>query len=98
MWAAGATDQKERKEKYVGVSNVKVAHWPVFKIEVNNALQTRFGPSKCNPKLKMKTSLEVFNIIYPTTRTNKRWALSLQEVELDGWFLILQIILEMCII
>ena len=48
---------------------------PMFKIEFFNALQTRFGPSKiylsqnnpskCNPKLKMKTSLEVLNIIYP---------------------------------
>jgi hypothetical protein len=38
---------------------------PVFKIEVFNALQTQFGPSKRNPKLKMKTSLEVLNIICP---------------------------------
>jgi hypothetical protein len=47
----------------------------VFKIEVFNTLQTQFGPSrytslkkilqKHNPKLKMKTSLEVLNIIYP---------------------------------
>jgi hypothetical protein len=43
----------------------------VFKIEVFNALQMRFGPSKYtslqkkpskrNPKLKMKTLLEVLN-------------------------------------
>jgi hypothetical protein len=32
------------------------------------------------------------------TRTNKRRALSLQEVGLDGWFFILHIILETCII
>ena len=42
--------------------------WAVFKIEVFNALQVRFGltninlfqnnPSKRNPKLKMKTSLK----------------------------------------
>ena len=32
----------------------------------------------------------------PTTRTNKRRALLLQEVELDGWFLILHIALETC--
>jgi hypothetical protein len=48
----------------------------VFKIEVFNALQTRFGPSKyislktplskCNLKLKMKTSLEVLNTIIPS--------------------------------
>ena len=30
----------------------------------------------------------------PATRTNKRRALSLQEMKLDGWFLILHIILE----
>jgi hypothetical protein len=54
---------------------------PVFKIEVFNALQTRFGPSnaiwpfkiylsqnnpsKCNPKLKMKTSLDVLKNFTP---------------------------------
>ena len=32
------------------------------------------------------------------TRTNKRRALSLQEVESDGWFLILHVTLETCII
>ena len=32
------------------------------------------------------------------TRTNQRRALSLQEVKLDGWFLILRIVLETCII
>ena len=32
----------------------------------------------------------------PATRTNKRRALSLQEVELDDWFLILHIVLETC--
>ena len=48
----------------------------MFKIEVYNALQTRFGsskytslknnPSKGNLRLNMKTtSLEVLNIIYP---------------------------------
>ena len=51
----------------VALSNVK--------IEVFNALQTRFGPSKHtpsqnspskrNPILKMKTSLKVLNIICP---------------------------------
>ena len=34
----------------------------------------------------------------PTTRTNKRRALSLQEMELEGWFLILHIVLETCTI
>ena len=40
---------------------------PVFQIEVFNALQMRSGPSKCNPKLKMKTSLEVLDIICPSS-------------------------------
>jgi hypothetical protein len=40
----------------------------VVKIEVFNALQTRFGPSKCTslktqPQIEMKTTLEVLNII-----------------------------------
>ena len=34
----------------------------------------------------------------PATKTNKRRALSLQEVEFDGWFLILHIVLETCTI
>ena len=34
----------------------------------------------------------------PTTRTNKRRALPLQEVELHGWFLIFHIALETCTI
>ena len=32
----------------------------------------------------------------PTTRTSKRKALSLQEVKLDAWFLILHIVLKTC--
>ena len=32
----------------------------------------------------------------PATKTNKRRALSLQTVELDGWFLILHIVLKPC--
>ena len=53
--------------------------WPehlMFKIEVFNALQTRFGPSKYtslkhnpskrNPKLKTKTSLEILRTICPS--------------------------------
>jgi hypothetical protein len=46
---------------------------PVFKIDVFNALHMQFGPSeytslknnpsKCSPELKMKTSLELLNII-----------------------------------
>ena len=35
--------------------------------------------------------------LVPATRTNNRvMALSLQEVELDGWFLILHIVLKTC--
>ena len=65
------------------------------KIEVFNALQMRFRPSnidtsvkttQSNPKLKMKTSLEVldqYNLL--VTRTcDKLRALSLQEVDLAG--------------
>jgi hypothetical protein len=37
-----------------------------------------------NPKLKMKTSLEVLNIKCPPQEPTKRRALSLQEMELDG--------------
>jgi hypothetical protein len=50
------------------------AHQALFKIEVFNAIQTRFGPSKftslkttlqnATPKLKLKMSLEVLNMIY----------------------------------
>ena len=39
------------------------------------------NPSKRNPELKMKTWIEVLNIIYPPQEPT-----SLQEVELDGWF------------
>ena len=34
----------------------------------------------------------------PVTKTNKCSALSLQEVKLDGWFLILHIAPETCVI
>ena len=56
------------------------------------------NPSKCNPKLKMKMSLTVLNRISPPQEPTKHRALSLQEVELDGWFSILHIILETCTI
>ena len=79
----------------------------MFKIEVFIALQTRFKPSKytslkttlqnATPNWKGRCHLKIqYNL--PTTRTNKCRALSLQEVKLDGWFLILHIILEMCTI
>ena len=66
----------------------------MFHIEVFNALQTRFGPSKytslkttlqnATPNCKMKTSLEVLDIICPPQEPDKRRALSLQELALDG--------------
>ena len=40
----------------------------------------------------------IFEYRKTATRTNMRRALSLQEVELDGWFLILHIVLEACTI
>jgi len=50
-----------------------------------------------NPKLKMKTSLQVFNIAYLAQEpTSKHRALSIQEVELDDGFSILHIVLETC--
>ena len=83
----------------------------MFKIEVFNALHTRFGPSKytslkttlhnTTPRLKMKTLSLTWSPRYDllVTRTNKRRALSPQEVKLDGWFLtLLHIVLETCTI
>ena len=57
----------------------------------------------------MKVSLNGFGVVFmnwkgifeywtTTTRTNKHRALSLQEMELDGWCLILHIALETCTI
>ena len=54
--------------------------------------------TKRNPKLKMKTSLEVLNINLFATGTNKRMELSLQEVGLDGSFFILYVVLKTCTI
>ena len=80
--------------------------WSVFKIEVLNALQTRLAPSKHTSlsKQPFKTQPQTENedvtwspqYNLSTTRTNNRRALSLQEVELDGWFTILHIVLEAC--
>ena len=78
--------------------------WPVFKIEVfkcpSNVIWSfkiyfsQKNPPKCNPKLKMKTSpwSPQYNLL--TTRINKRRALSRQEVEYDGWFLVFHIVLQ----
>jgi len=65
----------------------------VFKIEVLNALQMRFGPSKYTlSKQPFKTQAQIENEDNTgspqqsthATRTNKRRALSLQEMESDG--------------
>ena len=40
------------------VAPMRPSFQPVFKIEVVNALQMQFGPSKCNPKLEMKSSIQ----------------------------------------
>ena len=55
-------------------------------------------PFKTQPQIENEdvTWSPQYNL--PATRTNKRRALSLQEVELDGWFLILHIVLETCTI
>ena len=53
-------------------------------------------PSKTQPQIENEdvTWSPWYNM--PGTRTNKRQAMSIQEVELDGWFLILHIVLETC--
>ena len=56
------------------------------------------NPSKRNPKLRNEDVTWNPHYNMPATRTNKCGALSLQEVELDGWFLILHIVLETCTI
>ena len=76
----------------------------VFEIEFFDTLQTRFGPSKYTSlsKQPFKTQPQIENEDLARSpqynlhaiRTNKRRALSLQEVESDGWSLILDIVLE----
>ena len=66
-------------------------------------LALQISPSKqlFNTQLQVENEDVTWSPRYnmPATRTNKRTrALSLQEMELDGWFLILHIILETCII
>ena len=71
--------------------------WPMFKIEVFNALQilrVSKQPSKMQPQTKNEDITWSPQYNRSATWTNKRRALSLQEVELDGWFLILHIVLE----
>ena len=58
-------------------------------------------PFKMQPRIENNEDDVAWSPRYhlPTTRINKRIkALSLQKVELDGWFSILYIILETCII
>ena len=78
----------------------------VFKIEVFNALRTRFGlqniplskqPCKTQPQIEYEDVTWSPQYNMPATTTNKRSrALSLQEVESYGSFLILHIVLETC--
>ena len=76
-------------------------------MEVFNALQTWFGSSKLpllRQPFKTQPQIENEDVIWnpqynlPATKINQCKALSLQEVELDGWFLILHIVLEICTI
>ena len=81
--------------------------WPMFKIEVFNALQTRFGlqsiphskqPFRTQPHIENEDITWSPQCNMPTTWTNKHRALSPQEVKLDGWFLIHHIVLKTCTI
>ena len=65
-------------------------------------LALQFTPLSKEP-FKMQPQVEKEDITWsrqynnlPATRTNKRMALSLQEVELDGRFLILHIVPKTC--
>ena len=51
-------------------------------------------PFKMQPQIENEDVTWSPQYTMPTTRTNKRRALSLQEVELDGRFLILHIVLK----
>ena len=51
-------------------------------------------PFKMQPQIENEDVTWSSQYNLPTTRTHKRKALPLQEVELDGWFLILHIVLE----
>jgi hypothetical protein len=55
-------------------------------------------PFKTQPQIEIEDVTWSPQYNPPTTKTNKRRALSLQDVELEGWFLILRIVLETCII
>ena len=62
----------------------------------NIPLSLKLALQNATPNLKLKTSLEVLNKNLLATRINERRALSLQEVELDGSFLILHIVMKTC--
>ena len=55
-------------------------------------------PFKLQPQIENEDVTWSPQYNMPATRTNKRRALSLQEIEFDGWFLILHIVLETCTI
>ena len=74
------------------------------KFEVFNALWTWFGPSnihlsqnnpsKCDLKLKMKTSLEVLNVICPPQEPTSVGHCHYKKWSKNGWLLILHIVLK----
>ena len=53
-------------------------------------------PSKMQPQIENEDVTWSLQYNMPGTRINKRRAFSIQEVELDGWFWILHIVLETC--
>ena len=53
-------------------------------------------PFKTQPQIENEDVTWSPRYNFHATRTNKRRAFSLQEVELDGWFLIIHTILETC--
>ena len=76
----------------------------VFKIDVFNALQNILYLSQNQPTFQMQPQMENEDVTWSlqytllAKRINKRRALSLQEVELKGWFLFLHIVLKTCTI
>ena len=55
-------------------------------------------PFKMQPQIENEDVTWSPQYTLPTTRTNKRRALSAQEVELDDWFFNFHIVLETCTI
>ena len=51
---------------------------------------------KTQPQIEHEDITSIPRYDMPATRTNKRRALWLQEVELDGWFIFLHIVVKTC--